>query len=183
MKTFTACMASLAAAVVFAENYEALGRIAATSDDGAVPISSEWQKEHEAELAAATSPDAIAACVESRDAAKALLDCVKTAYETEPIAAFRIAEATRYVMETSEAPWYAFWRSSRRAERVVWTEALIDRARWADDGYVKIFCIEQLRWCAFPWQADAVRALGEGCENCVRDFAVQVAGEIASRGT
>ena len=183
MKTFTACTAALVAAVVFAENYETLGRIAETSDDGAAPISSEWQKEHGAELAAATAPDAIAACVESRDAAKALLDCVKTAYETEPLVAFRIAEVSRYVMETPEAPWYAFWSTSRNAERTIWTEALIDRARWADDGYVKIFCIEQLRWCAFPWQADAVRALGEGCENCVRDFAAQIAGEIASRGT
>ena len=179
MKTFIACTAALAATVVFAENYEALGRIAETSDDGAAPISSEWQKAHGAELAAATAPEAIAAYVESRDAAKTLLDCVKTAYETDPLVAFRIAEVTHYVMEQPSPPWYAFWRSSRRAERVVWTEALMDRVRWADDDYVKIFCIEQLRWCAFPWQADAVRALGEGCENCVRDFAVQVAGEIA----
>ena len=148
-----------------------------------VLISSSWQKDHEAELAAATSPEAIAKVVSSRDAAKALLDDVKTAYETEPLVAFRIAQVTRYVMTEPETSWYQLWRSSRRAERELWTNALLDRARWATDEYVKIFCIEQLRWCAFPEQADAVRALGEDCEKCVRDFATQIAGEIASRGT
>ena len=183
MKTFSICAAMLAATAAWATNYEKLGSIAGEADDDAAPKSSAWQKEHAAELAAATAPEAIAKVVSSSDAAKALLDSVKTAYETEPLVAFRIAEVTRYVMMEPEPSWYRFWSSSRRAERALWTNALLDRARWASDEYVKIFCIEQLRWCAFPEQADAVRALGEGCEKYVRDFATQIADEIASRGT
>lgn len=181
MKKLMFCAAALAAAAVFAVSYEDIAKEEESFDEDAAPISSAWQKEHEAELAAATSPEAIAECVKSRDAAKALLDNVKTAYDTDPLVAFRIAEASHYVMSLPRPSWYAFWRSSRRSERVVWTEALMDRARWADDDYVKMFCIEQLRWCAFPDQADAVRALGEGCEKGACDFAAQVAGEIASR--
>ena len=178
MKTLTFCVAALAAAAAMATNYEQLGKIAESYGDDVAPISSTWQKEHEAELAAATAPEAVAACVASRDAAKALLECVKTAYETDPLVAFRIAEVTRYVMLEPEPSWYRFWSSSRRAERELWTEALLDRARWTADEYVKIFCIEQLRWCAFPEQADAVRSLGEDCEKGVRDFAAQIAGEL-----
>ena len=181
MKTLTLCAAILAATAAWATNYEKLGNIADETDDNVAPISSAWQKEHAAELAAATAPEAIAAYVASREAADRLLDGVKTAYETDPLVAFRIAEVARYVMTEPETSWYKFWGSSRRAERELWTNALLDRARWTSDEYVKIFCIEQLRWCAFPEQADAVRTIGEGCEKCVRDFAAQVAGEIASR--
>ena len=183
MKTFAICAAMLAATVASAAtNYEKLGSLVDEGGDDAAPISSSWQKKHEAELAAATAPEAVAKVVSSRDAAKALLDDVKTAYETDPLVAFRIAEVTHYVMTEPERLWYQLWRPSRRAERELWTNALLDRARWAADEYVKIFCIEQLRWCAFPEQADAVRALGEDCEKRVRDFAAQIAGEIASRG-
>ena len=183
LRCFMFCAASVSAAAVFAVNYEEIAKAVEPSGDDVAPITSDWQQEHAQELAAATSPEALAACVESRDAARALLDGVKPAYETDPLAAFRIAAVTRYVMNSPEPSWYAFWRRSRHAERVVWTESLMDRARWADDGYVKIFCIEQLRWCAFPGQADAVRALGEGCEKGVHEFAAQVADEIATRGT
>ena len=181
MRIIIAFAAALAAAASYATNYEALVKSAESSGDGVAPISSIWQKDNELALAEATSPASIAECVADRDAADALLAGVKTAYETDPMTAFRIAEATHYVTAVPEPQWYEFWKESRRGARRTWTEALLARARSSDDDYVRIFCIDQLRWCAFPCQSGAVRALGNMREKGVWDFAQQVANELEGR--
>ena len=170
-----------AAASVAAVNYEELVKSAETSGNGVAPISSIWQKENAVALSEATTPEAIAACVESRENADALLAEVKTAYETDPVAAIKIAEVTHYVMDGASAPWWAFWRSSRRGERRIWTEALLARAKAATDDYVKIFCLDQLRWCAFPGQSPEILSVGEGLSGHVAKFAAQVAKEAGDR--
>ena len=170
-----------AAASIAAVNYEELVKSAETSGNGVAPISSIWQKENEIWISKATAPEVIAACVESREKADALLAEVKTAYETDPVAAVKIAEVTHYVMDKPNPPWWAFWRSSREGERRIWTEALLERAKTAADDYVKIFCLDQLRWCAFPEQSPEILSVGEEASGNVAKFAAQVAKEVGDR--
>ena len=179
--TFFLSVCLAAASSLAAVNYETLVKSAESSGDGVAPISSIWQKENETVISEATEPEAIAASVESREMADALLAEVKPAYETDPVAAVKIAEVTHYVMEGANVPWWVFWRSSRNGERRIWTEALIARAKSSDDEYVKIFCLDQLRWCAYPEQSQEILSVGDGVFGPAAKFAVQVAQEVGGR--
>ena len=172
-------VAILAAAALpaFAFNYETLVKNA-ESTDGKAPISSIWQDKNGKALDAAMSEEAIAAFTESEEAAMKLLSSVKPAYATDPLDAFRIAEVTHWVMVDSDSSWYEFWREHRGSNRRVWTEALLATASGATDDYVKIFCLDQLRWCAFPCQAERVGLVGAGGSKAVGDFAQMVAREL-----
>ena len=172
-------VAILAAAALpaLAFNYETLVKNA-ESADGKAPISSIWQKENGKALSAAMAEESIAAYAGSREAAMKLLSSVKPAYATDPLDAFRIAEVTHWVMVDSDSSWYEFWREHRESNRRIWTEALIDTATGASDDYVKLFCLDQLRWCAFPCQADKVGLVGARGGRAVRDFAQMVVREL-----
>ena len=172
-------VAILAAAAIpaFAFNYETLIKNA-ESTDGKAPIASIWQKENEKALAAAVSEGEIAAYTDSEEAAMKLLSSVKPAYATDPLDAFRIAEVTHWVMVDSDSSWYEFWREHRGPNRRIWTEALIATASGASDDYVKLFCLDQLRWCAFPCQAEKVALVGACGGKGVRDFAQMVVREL-----
>lgn len=101
----------------------------------------EWQNAHDAELAAQTKPEALAAFVASPAAADALLAKVGTAYDGDPLALTQIAAVTQLVMcpKCPKAPAY----------RKVWVAAL-ERARdAATNGYAKTFCTQQLWWCGY----------------------------------
>ena len=48
------------------------------------------------------------------------------------------------------------------------------------DTYVQMFCLEQLRWCGLPCQAEKIRAFADvTADKAVKDFADWVARELA----
>lgn len=175
-KHLTAILA-VSASTAFAFNYETLVKNA-ESTDGKAPISSIWQEQNAKALAEATSKEVIAGFTDSEASAMKLLSAVKPAYVTDPLDAYRIAEVTHWVMVDADASWYEFWREHRGTNRRVWTEALIATALGASDDYVKTFCLDQLRWCAFPCQTEQVARIGASGGKAVRDFAQMVVREL-----
>jgi len=111
----------------------------AITDDG-VPTGVEWQGAHDAELAAATRQETLAAFVASDAAADALLAKIGNAYKGDPLVLTQIAAVTQLVMHPTcpKAP----------ACRARWVAALKRAKAVATDDYVKIFCEQQL------WQCD-----------------------------
>ena len=148
------------------------------------PMAVEWQKANEAAIRAATAPEALAAHVKDAAAAKALLAKVKGAYASDPMALTVAAAVTQFVVRPDDCGWlcsvgrfFAFWRT---CPRTVWTEARLSCAEASGDVYVKMFCLDQLRWCGCAGQADAVRLLGEKAgDRAVNEFAALVARELA----
>lgn len=138
------------------------------------PLSYNWSLANDATLKKATCCKALAAVVADDDSAEALLEKVQGAYKTDALVASQIAAVTQWVMQPDS--WYNFlWDGPRAAGRKVWTEELIDRAEDADDVYVKLFCLEQLRFCAYPCQADDILEIGVESKNAnVRDFAEMI---------
>jgi hypothetical protein len=61
----------------------------------------------------------------------------------------------------------------------IWARALMAAARGAKESDVKMYFLDQLRWCGLPCQAPCVRALGaaSACKG-VKDFANWVADEL-----
>ena len=148
------------------------------------PSVAEWQKGNEAALKAATAPEVLETYVKDADAAKALLAKVKGAYASDPMALTVAAAVSQFVMRPDDCGWLcsvgrfiAFWRT---CPRTVWTEALISCAGETKDTYVQMFCLDQLRWCGLPCQAEKVRALADAVpDKSVKDFAGWVARELA----
>ena len=132
---------------------------AGMASDRQYPMAVEWHNTNRVALDAKASDDAVAAFAEDADAAKALLAKVKGAYATDPMVAVQVAAVSQYVM-TAEPSWWEFWTWFSDSPREVWTKALLDTAAAADDAYVAEFCIDQLRWCAYPEQAADVCAIG-----------------------
>ncbi len=129
----------------------------------------EWQKAAADALAAATADAALAAAVASKAAADDLLAEVKPAYGGDPVALAKIAAASQFVMR-ADAP---------RGARKTWTQALLDRAASSDDSYIKIFCLDQIRWCGSAGDAARVRAIGDAGRKPVREFAAMAARELS----
>ena len=102
-------------------------------------------------------------------AADALLAEVKPAYGGDPVALAKIAAASQFVMR-ADAP---------RGARKTWTQALLDRAASSDDSYIKIFCLDQIRWCGSRGDAARVRAIGDAGRKPVREFAAMAARELS----
>ena len=139
-------------------------------DDGA-PSAVAWQNANDAALEAAMKPQALAAYVQSAAAADALLAEVKPAYQTDPMAATRIAAVTQLVMcpKCGKAP----------AGRAVWTAALIKAAAESEDSYRTMFLLDQLRWCGKPEQADRILAIGAKAKDpAVKEFAAWTVREL-----
>ena len=147
------------------------------------PMAVEWQNANDAAVKAATAPEALEAHLKDAAAAKALLGKVKGAYATDPITLTVVAAVTQRVMRPDDCGWLcavgralAFWRTD---ERDIWTEALLDTATKSSDSYVQMFCLDQLRWCGFAKQAEAVRTFGDAArDKAVKDFAAWVAREL-----
>ena len=135
-----------------------------------------WQDEHAALLACKTSEGVLDAFVATPQTADALLASVTDAYGSDPLRATQVAAVTQRTM----AP-----RCERAARgRAVWTDALLRAARASkgDEGRTS-FLLDQLRLCAYPSQAAAVRALGEGAAPAVRDYAEWTARELEAEPT
>ena len=140
-----------------------------------------WQNENDAALAEATSPDALAAFVETPEAAAALLAEVKPAYATCPVKAAQIAAVSQFVMQ--DDCWcrkvFLFWTQTHDAQRRIWTKALLSAARSAADPYVTVFMLDQLRWCGYPCQAPEVSVFRAARDKAVASMAELVAAELS----
>ena len=131
------------------------------------PAAEKWQAQNKAKLAEATKDEVLAAFVKDAASASALLAEVKPGFQTCPVKAFQIAAVTQYVMLPG------------KAGRALWTEQLLAFAEKAEQPDVKMFYIDQLRWCGLKAQAAKVRALGKASgTKCVQEFAEQVATEL-----
>jgi len=126
----------------------------------------EWNAANAEELAAAVDEDVLARFVRNNGSAAALLAQVKGAYDVDPTAAVQIAAVSQWVLGPEPA-WYAFGKASPKEGREIWVNALLARAVMTDDPYVKIFCLEQLRWCGYRNAATIRRvlAVGDRCED------------------
>ena len=133
---------------------------AGMSTDKASPSAVEWHDANRVALDKDAAEDTIAAFVEDEASAKALLAKVKPAYVTDPMAAVQAAAVSQYVM-TAEPSWWEFWTWFSDSPREIWTKALLDTASSADNAYVVQFCVDQLRWCAYPGQAADLCAIGK----------------------
>ena len=132
------------------------------------PASEKWQSQNKAKLADATKDEVLAAFVKDAASASALLAEVKPGFQTCPVKAFQIAAVTQYVMLPG------------KAGRALWTEQLLAFAEKAAQPDVKMFYIDQLRWCGLKAQAEKVRELGKASgKKCVQEFAEQVATELS----
>lgn len=110
------------------------------------PLAANWSRQHDAEIAAATTDEALAAQVADEASAAALLAKVKGAYESDPLVLTQIAAVTQWVMLPD--PWYClFWDGPHAAGRAVWTAALQKTIDGTKDEYVRIFCRQQLDLC------------------------------------
>ncbi len=133
---------------------------AGTASVKSLPMAVEWQNVNRKVLAEKTSKEALAAIVVNAASAKALLANIKSAYATDPVVAAQIAAVSQYVMtdDSSKAKKRGWFSASPRK---IWTKALLDTAASAKDGYIVEFCVDQLRWCAYPEQAKDLCAIGK----------------------
>ena len=113
----------------------------AMKSTAAQPLGSYWQQEHAAEVAAATTPEALGAYLASAAAAEALLAKVGPAYTTDPIVLTQIGAISQLVMTPNckKAP----------TARKLWVAALERALEGSADEYRKAFFRDQLRWCGF----------------------------------
>ena len=147
------------------------------------PMAVEWQNANDAAIKEATDDDALAAAASDAAAAEALLSQVRGAYESDPVMLAKAAAVSQWVMEPDPF-WLLFWKPSRSEGRKVWVQALLATAEKSQDAYVKMFCLDQLRWCGCgcPKVLARIAAIGEGGGKAVREFAAVVTREIEGRG-
>ena len=149
---------------------------------GAAPTAVEWQNANDAALAEATAPEVLEGFVADEAAAQALLAEVKGAYASDPMKLMQVGAVTQYVM-ASTTHWcrriFRFWAQTREEQRRIWATALLARARAAEDAYVKVFLLDQLRWCGYPCQAPEVSVLRASSDKAVAEMAEIVAVELA----
>ena len=128
-----------------------------------------WQSQNRAKLAEATKFETLAAFVKDEASASALLSEVKTGFQTDPLKAFQIAAVTQYVMCPKQ-----------KAGRALWTAQLLAFAAKAEKNDVKMFYLDQLRWCGLKSQAAQVLGIGKASgEKCVLEFAEQIVSELS----
>ena len=115
----------------------------------AAPTAVEWQNKNDAQIAAATADEVLAAFVADAAAADALLAKIGPAYAGDPIVLTQIAAVTQWTMLSD--PWYClFWDGPHTAGRKVWTAALGRVIAQTKDDYVRTFCRQQLDLCIDP---------------------------------
>ena len=132
------------------------------------PAAEKWQAQNRAKLAEATKDEVLAAFVKDAASASALLAEVKPGFQTNPMKAFQIAAVTQYVMRPG------------KEGRALWTEQLLAFAAKADKTDVKMFYLDQLRWCGLRAQAAKVREIGRASgEKSVVEFAEQIVSELS----
>ena len=187
MKTFILAFVAVTAAAAFSApetdpnpyaDYEA-----AMTSPADNPFAAVWQNDNKAYLAYHLSDAEVSRFAADEASARGLLAAVKDNWETDALKAEQIAAVSQWVM-TSEPPWYDFWSPSPAAGRKIWTAALLETARTTKTTYVKMFCLDQLRWCGYgcPGFVGRVREIGNGADRSVVEFAACVARELEDKG-
>ena len=179
MKKILLTFVALGAAVAFAADPNPFANYTAgTASSKENPSLADWHNANRAAIEAETSEAKLAEFASSAESAKALLAKVKPAYATCPMVAVQIAAVSQYVMG-ADPSWWEFWKWFSDTPREVWTAALLDAAASAPDTYRAESFLDQLRWCGFPEQAEAVRAIGKNAKcKALRQFAKMVADEL-----
>ena len=150
------------------------------------PLTVNWQDAHKAEIAAATSPETLLRLLRKNNG-KGLLDELRAPYHTDPIVMQQIAAMSQVVMDPATP--------NAANLRACWTKTLIVKIHAAKayissfqtcSAYHALFCLDQLRWCARPEDAKALREIAKWWNNGnaddtrhVREFAAQVEREVA----
>jgi hypothetical protein len=178
-----ASLVAAVAAVSLAAPKKSAYDIRPSDKDAKYPTAVVWSAENDAAIAAATGDDVLAGFVEDDEAASALLAKVRGAYASDPIALTQIAAVSQWVMQ-SDPFWLFFWEPSRSDGRKVWVNALVAKAEGDGDGYVKTFCLDQLRWCApnCPCVRRRIADIGsKSGDKAVKDMADLVLKELELR--
>ena len=107
-----------------------------------------WQGKNHAELVRLNTPEAKAALLRDHTALTNLFAQVKPAGLIDPMVAVRFNALTQYVASPAV----------KAVEREAYANALLEAAKAARDADTQSMFFEQLRWCAFSKQADAILA-------------------------
>jgi hypothetical protein len=141
------------------------------------PLTAVWQEKERKAIDEATSDAVLASFVADEEAARLLLLKVEGAFKTDPLTLTQIAAVTQWVMMDDE--WYhLFWKGPHAAGRKIWTEELLELADETDNPYIKIFCLDQLRLCAYPCQVEDIIEIGSDSKN----MNVRAVAEYVARG-
>lgn len=139
------------------------------------PLTSDWQNKQRKVIDEATSDEVIASFVKDAASAQALLAKMKGAYASDPLVLTQIATVSQWVMLPDA--WYnIFWDGLHASGRKVWVEQLLEKAATSSDNYLKVFCLDQLRWCAGQDDIDDILEIGaKSGDKAVKEFAETVA--------
>ena len=99
----------------------------------------EWQRANPKIVRQSVKKEVLKEFVKSPEAADKLLAKIGTSYDGDPVALTQIAAVTQLVM-TPKCP-------KASGCRRLWVDALKRARAKTDDGYVKVFCDQQLRIC------------------------------------
>lgn len=184
MKKIVFAVAAALAAAVFAEGpekdpvapFDDYGP--AMASDKALPMAVEWQDANKAALSALDGAWADGVLAD-KSAVDALLSEVKPGYATDAMKATQIAAITQRVMTVFPQPWWKFWAGEEHPQRRMWAGRLLAFATESTSVDVKLFFLDQLRWCGYPWQASGVLAVKGSKE--LTGFAEMVAAELKTR--
>lgn len=136
----------------------------------ATPTAVVWSKANDAELKAATSDDIISTIAATEENSLTLLGKLKGAYATDPYVMVLVGAVSQWVMA-----------NGRDAARRTWTDALLKTAETASDDYVKMTCLDQLRWCGCDKAVPRIRGIGAKSAKGVRDFSEMVVRELTGQ--
>jgi hypothetical protein len=140
-----------------------------------------WHATDRAKIDEATAPANISAILASEEKIKALLGEIKEAYQTDELAAAKIAAISQFVMKGAQpkSPWWKFWSSEKISiVRQSWANALIERIKSTDDNYIKEYCLDQLRWCGYAKLTPEIVEIAKTSDKAVSDMAMIVIDQI-----
>ena len=142
----------------------------------------EWENTNDVVLAESTAEGVLSAFVADEASARALLAQVKGAYRTDPLVLCQVAAVSQWVM-SPEPCWICFWKPSPAEGRKVWVKTLLRTAEGSRDTYVKMACLDQLRWCGCdcPCVLKRIRAVGAQGDKPVKDFSEMVVRELTGK--
>ena len=134
------------------------------------PMAVEWDDANAGRMETATDEKMLAHLVRDAESARTFLLSVKGAYFTDPLVAVQASALSQFAMA----------RGGKI--RDVWRNALLDEVANATDTYVKMFCLDQLRWCGAADDVPRIRAICKGADDrAVLDMGEAVAGELEGR--
>lgn len=140
------------------------------ASDADWPMAVEWDDANAARMETATDEKTLANLVRDAVSAREFLESVKGAYFTDPLVAVQASALSQFAMA----------RDGKA--RDIWRNALLDEVANAIDTYVKLFCLDQLRWCGAADDALRIRVICKGADDrAVRDMGELVAGELEGR--